>query len=175
MRDELGIVEDDHVRGNGDAAVTLIEYGDFQCPYCARAHATLVELGRQHGEQLRLVYRHLPLTNLHPSALPLAEAAEAAGAQGKFWDLHDALFENQGMFDEDALPALAAELGIDAGRFRGELEDGRYRERVLAQAQAGEAAGASGTPSFFINGERYHGDSDHTSLAAAIDAALKGE
>jgi len=174
MSQALRITDEDHVRGDSAAVVTLIEYGDFACPYCARAHAALSELQRQHGDRVRLAYRHLPLTDLHPLALPLAEAAEAAAAQGKFWDMHDALFENQGMFDDDALLALAAELGIDAGRFRSELEGGRYRERVLAQAQAGEAAGASGTPSFFINGERYHGDSDHASLAAAIDAALKG-
>jgi len=173
MSKELGITEDDHVRGGSDAVVTLVEYGDFQCPYCARAHAALGELRRQHGDRLRLVYRHLPLSSLHPLAQPLAEAAEAAGAQGKFWEMHDALFENQGMLDEDALPALAAAMGIDAGRLRDEFESGRYRDKVLAQAQAGRAAGASGTPSFFINGERYHGDSDHASLAQAIDEALQ--
>lgn len=173
MSKELGITEDDHVRGGSDAVVTLVEYGDFQCPYCARAHAALSELRRQHGDRLRLVYRHLPLSDLHPLAQPLAEAAEAAGAQGKFWEMHDALFENQGMLDEDALPALAAAMGIDAGRLRDAFESGRYRDKVLAQAQAGRAAGASGTPSFFINGERYHGDSDHASLAQAIDEALQ--
>jgi len=174
MSEELRIAEDDHVRGGSDAAVTLIEYGDFQCPYCARAHAALGELQRQHGDRLRLVYRHLPLSELHPDAQPLAEAAEAAGAQGKFWEMHDALFEQQDMLDEDALPALASALGIDAGRWRDAFEGGRYRDKVLAQAEAGRAAGASGTPSFFINGERYHGDSDHASLAAAIEDALKG-
>lgn len=173
MKQELRIAEDDHVRGSGDAAVTLIEYGDFQCPYCARAHAALGELQRQHGARLRLVYRHLPLLDLHPLAQPLAEVAEAAGAQGKFWEMHDALFENQGMLDEDALPALAAAMQIDGERLRDEVESGRYRERVLAQAAEGRAAGASGTPSFFINGERYHGDSDHASLAEAIEQALK--
>jgi len=173
MSKELGITKDDHVRGSEDAKVTLIEYGDFQCPYCARAHAALGELQRQHGERLRLVYRHLPLSSLHPLAQPLAEAAEAAGAQGKFWDMHDALFENQGMLDEDALPALAEAMRIDGGRFRDDFERGRYRDKVLAQAEAGLAAGASGTPSFFINGERYHGDSDHASLAEAVDRALK--
>jgi len=173
MSEELRIAEDDHVRGGSDAAVTLIEYGDFQCPYCARAHAALGELQRQHGDRLRLVYRHLPLSELHPDAQPLAEAAEAAGAQGKFWEMHDALFESQGMLDQDALAALASSLQIEAGRFRDELEGGRYRDQVLAQAEAGRVAGASGTPSFFINGERYHGDSDHASLAAAIKDALK--
>lgn len=173
MNQEMRIAEDDHVRGGSDAAVTLIEYGDFQCPYCARAHAALTELQRQHGDRLRLVYRHLPLSDLHPLAQPLAEAAEAAGAQGKFWEMHDALFENQGMLDEDALPALAGAMRIDAGRLRDELESGRYRDKVLAQAEQGRAAGASGTPSFFINGERYHGDSDHASLAEAIGQALE--
>ena len=173
MNQEMRIAEDDHVRGGSDAAVTLIEYGDFQCPYCARAHAALTELQRQHGERLRLVYRHLPLSDLHPLAQPLSEAAEAAGAQGKFWEMHDALFENQGMLDEDALPALAGAMQIDAGRLRDDLESGRHRDKVLAQAEQGRAAGASGTPSFFINGEHYHGDSDHASLAEAIGQALK--
>jgi len=174
MSKQPGMTEDDHVRGGSDAVVTLIEYGDFQCPYCARAHAALGELQRQHGKRLRLVYRHLPLSSLHPLAQPLAEAAEAAGAQGKFWEMHDALFENQGMLDEDALPALAGAMGIDGGRFRDDFESGRYRDKVLAQAEEGRAMGASGTPSFFINGERYHGDSDHASLAQAIEQALKG-
>jgi len=166
------IADNDHVRGNRDAELVLIEYADFQCPYCARAHKALTELQRQHGERLALVYRHLPLTDLHPFALPAAEAAEAAGAQGKFWEMHDALFENQGMLDEDALPALAANLQLDAQRFRSEFEGGRHRERVQADIGQAQAAGASGTPTFFINGERYGGDSDHASLAAAIGKAL---
>ena len=172
MSDNLRIEEQDHVRGSRDAQVTLVEYGDFQCPYCARAHAALTELMEQHGERVALVYRHLPLTDLHPFAAPAAQAAEAAGAQGKFWEMHDALFENQGMLDEDALPALASNLGLDAQRFAGALGDGTHGARVEAQADGARALGARGTPTFFINGERYHGDSDHASLASALKKAL---
>ena len=172
MSDNLRIEEQDHVRGSRDAQVTLVEYGDFQCPYCARAHAALTELMQQHGERVALVYRHLPLTDLHPFAAPAAQAAEAAGAQGKFWEMHDALFENQGMLDEDALPAIASSLGLDAQRFERELGDGSHRARVEADVKQAGALGARGTPTFFINGERYHGDSDHASLASALKKAL---
>ncbi|MGJ9419355.1 DsbA family protein [Massilia sp. CMS3.1] len=172
MSDSIRIEEHDHLRGSCDAQVTLVEYGDFECPYCARAHAALSELMQEHGERVALVYRHLPLGDVHPFATPAAEAAEAAGAQGKFWEMHDALFENQGRFDEDALPALASNLGLDAGRFASELADGTHSARVEQQAEGGRALGARGTPSFFINGERYHGDSDHASLASALKKAL---
>ncbi len=172
MSDNLRIEEQDHVRGSRDAQVTLVEYGDFQCPYCARAHAALTELVQQHGERVALVYRHLPLTDLHPFALPAAQAAEAAGAQGKFWEMHDALFENQGMLDEDALPAMASNLGLDAQRFARELDEGVHRARVEADAAQAAALGAHSTPTFFINGERYQGDSDHASLAGALKKAL---
>ena len=172
MSKDLTIAEDDHVRGNRQADVVLIEYADFQCPYCARAHKALTSLRQQHGERVTLVYRHLPLADLHPLAQPAAEAAEAAGAQGKFWEMHDALFENQAMLDEDALPAVAANLQLDTERFRSEFEGGQHRARVDADVQDAHAAGAKGTPTFFINGERYHGDSDHASLAAALDEAL---
>lgn len=172
MSDSIRIDEQDHVRGAHDAKVTLVEYGDFQCPYCARAHAALSELMQQHGDRVALVYRHLPLADLHPLAAPAAEAAEAAGAQGKFWEMHDALFEHQDTLDEDALPVLAANLGLDARRFAGDIEDGKHGARVEAQADGARALGARGTPTFFINGERYHGDSDHASLASALKKAL---
>lgn len=172
MSENLRIEEQDHVRGSRDAQVTLVEYGDFQCPYCARAHAALTELMQQHGERVALVYRHLPLTDLHPFAAPAAQAAEAAGAQGKFWEMHDALFENQGMLDEDALPPMAASLGLDAQHFARDLNDGAHRARVEADVRQAGALGARGTPTFFINGERYHGDSDHASLASALKKAL---
>ncbi|MFC5462416.1 DsbA family protein [Massilia niabensis] len=172
MDERMRIKENDHVRGNREAELVLIEYADFQCPYCARAHKALTSLQQQHGDRVALVYRHLPLTDLHPFAQPAAEAAEAAGAQGKFWEMHDALFENQGMLDEDALPAIAANLQLDAQRFRSEFEGGQHRARVESDVQEAHAAGASGTPTFFINGERYQGDSDHASLAKAIEGAL---
>ena len=172
MNDSIRIEEHDHLRGSRDARVTLVEYGDFACPYCARAHAALAELMQQHGERVALVYRHLPLVDLHPLAMPAANAAEAAGAEGKFWEMHDALFENQGMLGEDALAALASNLGLDPQRFSAELDGGKHAARIEEQAGQARAFGARGTPTFFINGERYQGDSDHASLAAALKKAL---
>lgn len=168
---QLQITENDHVRGRPDADIVIVEYGDFQCPYCARAYPTLAELQQRYGERLTLVYRHLPL-GMHPFAEGAAEAAEAAAAQGKFWQMHDALFEHQAQVSPAQLPLLARQLGIEDGRFDEDLAARRYRDKIRAQAEEGKALGASGTPSFFINGERYHGDSDRESLTAAVERYL---
>lgn len=173
MHDALRITDHDHVLGNRDATVTVIEYADFQCPYCARAHATLSDLREQLGDELCLVYRHLPLAHLHPFAEPAAEAAESAAAQDKFWEMHDALFANQVRLNPAALPDLAAGLGLDPERVRGDLAQSRYRQRVQADAQAAHDMGAASTPTFFINGQRHHGDSDRASLTEAIDEARR--
>lgn len=173
---QLEIVEGDHVRGSPDAGgpapdIVIIEYGDFQCPYCARARPTLAGLRKQYGERIALVYRHLPL-GMHPYAESMAEAAEAAGAQGKFWEMHDALFEHQAQMAPAQLPLLAQQLGLNAARFDEDMAARRHRERIRAQAEEAKSLGASGTPSFFINGERYHGDSDRQSLTAAVERYL---
>ena len=163
--------EVDHVRGSREAAIVIVEYGDFQCPFCARAAHTLAELQRRHGERIALVFRHLPL-GMHPHAQAAAEAAEAAGAQGKFWEMHDSLFRHQAQMVPAQLPLLAQELGVDGARFSEDVAAHRHRERVTQQAAEAKALGASGTPSFFINGERYHGDSDRESLTAALERYL---
>jgi protein-disulfide isomerase len=172
--DEIG--NDEHVRGPQDAALTLIEYGDFQCPYCARAHAVLGELADELGLEsggIRLVYRHLPLADLHPLAELAAEAAEAAASQGKFWDMHDMLFEQQNqVMDPQDLAVLAESLDLDIERFRDEVQERRHRARVQADLARARQDGADRTPSFFINGVRYHGDSDRDSLEAALREAL---
>ena len=166
------IEPNDHVTGPADAPVTIVEYGDYQCPYTARAHGVLADLRARMKGRLRLAYRHLPLSHLHPDAQLAAEAAEAAGAQGKFWEMHATLFDNQGELDPDTLAELANDLQLDVQRFQHELKAGTYRQRVLDDAARGHADGASGTPTFFINGARYHGDSDPESLGAAIGKAL---
>jgi protein-disulfide isomerase len=169
--DEIG--SDEHVRGPEGAKLTLIEYGDFQCPYCARAHAALDELGEELGD-IRLVFRHLPLADKHPLAEPAAEAAEAAASQGKFWEMHDLLFEQQRQVtDPQDLVVLAERLDLDLERFRAEVQSGRHRPRVQADLARGHGDGATGTPTFFINGVRYRGDSDRASLEAALREALK--
>jgi protein-disulfide isomerase len=168
--DDIG--PDDHVRGPQDAALTLIEYGDFQCPYCARAHAALTELTAE-MQGIRLVFRHLPLSDLHPLAELAAEAAEAAGSQGKFWDMHDVLFEQQReVMDEQDLAELAESLELDIGRFRADVQERRHRARVQRDLERAHHDGASGTPSFYINGVRYQGDSDRDSLEQALSEAL---
>lgn len=176
--DEIG--PDEHVRGPQDAAVTLIEYGDFQCPYCARAHAVLVELSDELSNELgarsggiRLVFRHLPLSDLHPLAELAAEAAEAAASQGKFWDMHDMLFEQQRqVMDKQDLAVLAESLDLDLERFRAEVLERRHRPRVQSDLARAGQDGASRTPTFFINGVRYQGDSDRDSLSQALREAL---
>jgi protein-disulfide isomerase len=168
--DDIG--SNDHVRGPEDAALTVIEYGDFQCPYCARAHAVLQELDGQFGG-IRLVYRHLPLSDFHPLAEQAAEAAEAAGKQGKFWDMHDALFEQQTeIMAPDDLADLAETLGLDIERFRADVTGRSERQRVQADAAHATQQGLHRTPTFFINGVPYHGDSDAASLEQAFNAAL---
>jgi len=174
MSEHLRIEENDHLLGRRDADVVLVEYADFQCPYCRRAHEALTALRAEHGERIALVYRHLPLSHLHPDAQAAAEAAEAAGEAGKFWEMHDALFANQDRLDASALPSMAAALGMDGERVRADIEGGRFRARVEEMAEGGRALGASSTPTFFINGKRYEGDSDQASLSAAIGKALNG-
>ncbi|HWJ93349.1 MAG TPA: thioredoxin domain-containing protein [Telluria sp.] len=174
MDELLRITDNDHVAGRTDALVTVIEYADFQCPYCARAHKALTALREQMGEDLCLVYRHLPLTHLHPYAQTAAEVAEAATAQGKFWEMHDVLFENQDLFDPDELDEIAGEAGLDAAGLQEDVQSGRYRERVEADAQAAKRMGAFKTPTFFINGQHFQGDSDMDSLAQALEAARNG-
>lgn len=171
--DEIGA--DEHVRGPEDAALTLIEYGDFQCPYCARAHAALAGLGAGLGAEIggiRLVFRHLPLRDFHPLAEAAAEAAEAAAAQGKFWEMHDRLFERQDdIGDPHDLAALADGLGLDVARFGADLRERRFRARVQRDLERAHGDGAHQTPTFYINGKRYQGDSDRESLEAALRQA----
>jgi protein-disulfide isomerase len=168
--DEIG--PNEHVRGPQDAALTLIEYGDFQCPYCARAHDALTSLADELGG-MRLVFRNLPLADLHPLAELAAESAEAAASQGKFWDMHDSLFEQQAeVMDEDDLAALADSLELDTERFGADVQGRRHRPRVQGDLERARQDGASSTPTFFINGVRYRGDSDRASLRQALTAAL---
>jgi protein-disulfide isomerase len=173
MNPAADIRSEDHVLGDQDAEVTVIQYGDYQCPYTARAHEVLTGLRDQHGDRLCLVYRHLPLSHLHPAAELAAEAAEAAAAQGKFWEMHGALFENQSRLSPETLTGLADDLGLDGERLGDDLAERRHRPRVEADAKQAAQLGAHQTPTFFINGERHHGDSDRASLAAAIAKAMQ--
>jgi protein-disulfide isomerase len=175
MRAELTLPvnEHDHVLGPEIAPVTLVEYGDFECPYCAAASVIVKQVLEIMGDQLRFVFRHFPLTQIHPHAEPAAEAAEAAGAQGQFWEMHDVLYENQPRLDSRHLVLFAEELGIDIARFVRELEDGLYRDRVRGDFLGGVRSGVNGTPAFFINGARYDGSWDLPPLVEALESAAR--
>ena len=147
----------DHIQGRPNAPITLLEYGDYQCPYCGQAFPIVKEVQRRRGDRLCFVFRDFPLTNVHPHAEHAAEAAEAAAAQGKFWDMHDALFENQHALEDEDLYAYAEELGLDAERLIREVQAGKYAAKIREDFRSGVRSGVNGTPTFFINGERYDG------------------
>ena len=161
----------DHIRGAADAPVTLVEYGDFECPYCGRAEPAIRELLAQWGDDLRYVFRHLPLSDVHPWAQLAAEAAEAAGAQGKFWEMYDILLAHQGELTPSSLRGYAQQLGLDVERFADELRRRTYAARVSEDVASADASGVSGTPSFFVNGRRHNGVYDVATLSAAVRAA----
>jgi Na+/H+ antiporter NhaA len=160
----------DRVRGPDDASVTLVEYGDFECPYCGQAEPIVRELLAGDGD-LRYVWRHLPLTDVHPRAELAAEAAEAAAAQGAFWDYHALLFDHQDALRPKQLVGYAEQLGLDAERFRRDLRDGEHAGRVARDVESAELSGVAGTPTFFVNGARHHGAYDVDALKAAVKAA----
>jgi protein-disulfide isomerase len=167
------VSERDHVQGLETAPVTLVEYGDFECPHCAAAYVIVKEVQKNMGDQLRFVFRHFPLSQIHPHAEQAAEACEAAGAQGKFWEMHDLLFENQPRLETTDLVMYAEELELDLPRFARELQHGAYREVVRRDFLRGVRSGVNGTPSFFINGVRYDGSWELSPLVAALESAAR--
>lgn len=169
----LDIRPDDHIQGPQDAPVTLLEYGDYECPYCGEAHAIVKQLQRKLGDNMRFIFRNFPLTSVHAHAEEAAEAAEAAGAQGKFWEMHDRLYEHQ---DDLALPQLiehARRLGLDVEKFEDELDHHVYIPRVREDFMSGVRGGVNGTPTFFINGVRHDGSYDLETLLEAVQSRIK--
>jgi protein-disulfide isomerase len=152
------VTERDHTTGPANAPVTLVEYGDYECPHCRRAQPMVQGLLRNMGENLRFVFRHFPLGEAHPHSRRAAEAAEAAGAQGKFWEMHEILFHNQDALEDEDLIMYAAKIGIDFQRVSGELAAGTYTKRVRDDFRGGVRSGVNGTPTFFINGVRFDGN-----------------
>ncbi|HEX4734404.1 MAG TPA: Na+/H+ antiporter NhaA [Thermoleophilaceae bacterium] len=163
--------DEDHIRGPADAPVTLVEYGDFECPYCGRAEPILRELLSEHGADIRFVFRHLPLTDVHDHAQLAAEAAEAAGAQGRFWEMHDLLLDHQDALTARDLMGYANELGLDMDEFHDDLKRHEHAARVARDVESAELSGVAGTPTFFINGQRHHGAYDIQTLTKAVSAA----
>ena len=154
----------DHVRGPEDAPFTLVEYGDYECPDCGRLYVILRDLQQDIASRLRIMFRHYPLSGVHHHAQQAAEAAEAAGAQGKFWEMHTLLFERQNALRTKDLIHYAEELNLDVERFHNELKNETYSERVRADFLAGVQNGVYGTPGLFLNGVRYDGDWGKESL-----------
>ncbi len=162
--------ERDHVRGPVDAQVAVVEYGDFACPYCGQAEPVVRELLREFGD-VAYVWRHLPLTDVHPHAQLAAEAAEAAADQGAFWEMHDLLLGHQSALRPDDLVGYAEQLGLDLDRFTTALREHAGAGRVAEDVDGAELSGVSGTPTFFINGRRHYGAYDIVTLSAAVHAA----
>jgi protein-disulfide isomerase len=144
---------EDHALGALDAPVVIIEYADFECPNCKQAESMLKNLRQRHGDQLCIVYRHFPLEEVHPYALLAAQASEAAGVHGKFWEMHDLLFEHQDLLDASRLATCAVQLGLDLPAFTAELDERRYLGRVRAQIDGANDCGVRATPTFFVNGQ----------------------
>jgi Na+/H+ antiporter NhaA len=161
----------DHIRGTEDAPVTLVEYGDFECPYCGQAEQVIRELLSSLGDDVRYVWRHLPLNDVHPNAQIAAEASEAASAQGHFWEMHDTLLGHQGDLSPTHVADYAQEIGLDAERMLAELHRRAYASRVSEDVASADESGVSGTPTFFINGRRHYGAYDSATLSTAVTAA----
>jgi protein-disulfide isomerase len=158
----------DHVIGPESAAVTVVEYGDYECPYCGAAHPATKALQQALGDELRFAFRHFPLSQIHLHAYQAAEAAEAAGAQGSFWEMHDMLFENQSRLSTQDLLAYAAALGLELELFAEDLAEHRHAPKIREDFLSGVRSGVNGTPTFFINGVRHNGGYDLASLLEAV-------
>ena len=163
----------DHVRGEADAPVELVEYGDYECPYCGLAHPIVQELERRIGHQFKFAFRQFPLAQIHPHARNAAYAAEAAGRQGRFWAMHDVLFDNQQHLADGDLLAYAEALGLDTGQFIADVGSPQVAQKVRDDFMSGVRSGVNGTPTFFINGLRHEGSSQLDALAAAIGRAAQ--
>src|SRR2546427_12676543 len=162
----------DHQQGPATAPVTLVEYGDYECPYCGQAYPIVKEIQRQLGDRLRFVFRNFPLTQSHPHAEHAAEAAEAAAAQGKFWEMHDTLFEHQQALDDTHLVHYAVALQLEQAKFEREMTEHVYANRVRDDFLSGVRSGVNGTPTFYINGVRHDASYALETLLAAIEGAM---
>jgi protein-disulfide isomerase len=158
----------DHAAGPANAPVTLVEYGDFQCPYCGAAYPVVKRLQKKLGKKLRFVFRNFPVTQSHPYALIAAETAEAAALQGKFWEMHDLLFEHQDSLTPEIIPVWAEKIGLDIDQFGSDIKQGAVGKRIKEDRQSGIRSGVNGTPTFYINGTRYDGPNDYESLLEAL-------
>ena len=166
------VTPEDHIQGPEDAEVILVEYGDFECPHCGRAYSIIKRIQKHFGQRLGFVFRHFPLSEMHPHAESAAEAADFAGAHDKFWEMHDLLFENQERLSEPVYLELAEKLSLAPEALGQALEEGKYKAHVRADFSSGVRSGVNGTPTFFINGERHDGPFDYETLLLAIQEKI---
>jgi protein-disulfide isomerase len=166
------ITPHDHILGPANAAVTLVEYGDYECPHCGLAHPVVKLIEKRFGSRLRFVFRHFPLAQVHPNAEAAAESAEYAGAQGMFWEMHDGIYQNQDRIGLPLFFALAGTLGLSEAGLREALVNATFAPKVRADFLGGVRSGVNGTPTFFINGRRHDGSFAFEELSDAIEAHL---
>lgn len=168
-----GVDDSDHVRGDlNKAKVVLIEYSDFECPYCGRHNPTMIDVYEEYGDDVAWVYRHFPLTSIHPEAIPAALASECAEEQGKFWEFSDALYENQTLLSNEYYTELATDLGLDIEQFTSCYESQKYLDKVESDQASGSAAGVTGTPATFVNGQLVSGAYPFETFKGMIDEIL---
>jgi len=173
LRNPVG--PEDHAQGKTDALITLVEYGDYQCPHCGRAYPIVKAVQEHFGDRLRFVFRNFPLREAHPWAEAAAETAEFAATEGKFWPMHDVLFENQNRFDGALFPRLGSQLGLNPGALQQALDDGLHAARVRHDFSGGVRSGVNGTPTFFINGQRHDGNFEFDALVETISLQIPRE
>ena len=169
---KLPVKEHDHIQGPIDAPCALVEYGDYQCPYCGQAYSIVKQLQQALQDELRFVFRNFPLSQIHPDAVSAARAAEAAALQRKFWGMHDTLYENQDNLDLESLLEYAAELDLDVSKFITDMGSRQVEQHIANDFQGGVRSGVNGTPTFFVNGFRYDGDWSYPSLLNTLQAVL---
>ena len=169
------VSEQDHVTGSLQSPVTLVEYGDFQCPHCGAAYPIVKQIVKDYKERMAFVFRHFPLAEAHPYAQAAAVASEAAANQGKFWQMHALIFENQHMLGVEMLLQLAESLKLDMKKFEHDFKDPKLFKKVEDQFESGILSGVNGTPSFYINGTKYNDSYDYDSLTKAIDHAISAK
>jgi protein-disulfide isomerase len=165
------VTQDDHVQGPAEATITLLQYGDYECPYTRLSRRSIQVLQREYPESLRFVFRHFPLAEIHPHARIAAEAAEAAGAQGDFWTMHEYLFEHQKALEDPDLHQYAIDLGLEPDQFDRDRTSPEVRLRIERDLATGESSGVQGTPTFYINGVRHDGPYDVDSLRSALSSS----
>ncbi|HMD55436.1 MAG TPA: DsbA family protein [Phycisphaerae bacterium] len=169
---KIPVNPDDHIQGDPKAPVVLVEYGDYECPYCGQAYPIVKRVQKHFGKRMAFVFRNFPLTEVHPNAEIAAQTAEFAAAQGRFWEMHDSLYENQESLGAPLFIALAKKLELSVEDLNSALTNGTYASRVKNDFMGGVRSGVNGTPTFFINGNRHDGAFEFEDLVAAIEAHL---